>query len=60
MAKKSFPPEPGIVEIFRDGSGRIIGYIADNSVERDPEKMRETLDNIARIWAREEAKSMDD
>lgn len=62
MARKGSapPPEPHIVQTCYDDGGRIIGYIADNNVERDPAKVREMLDNIARIWAREKAKSMND
>lgn len=58
MARRGIKPllEPHIVQTCYDENGRIIGYIADNCVENDPVKVQEHLDNIARIWAQEEAK----
>ena len=47
--------DPHIVQTCYDKNGRIIGYIADNYVERAPARVREHLDNIARIWAEAEA-----
>ncbi len=60
MAKRGVKPlmEPHIVQTCYDKNGRIIGYIADNCVEHDPAKVQEHLDNIARIWAIEEAKKI--
>lgn len=57
MAKRGVKPllVPHIVETVYDENGRIIGYIADNCVERDPAKVQEILSNIERIWARAEA-----
>ena len=57
MAKRGIKPllVPHIVETVYDENGRIIGYIADNCVERDPTKVQEILSNIERIWARAEA-----
>ena len=57
MAKRGIQPipVPHIVQTCYDENGRIIGYIADNFVERDPAKIQEHLDNIARIWAEAEA-----
>ena len=47
-------PEPRIIAEIRHANGSV-SYIADNSIERDPAKVREHLDNIARIWASAEA-----
>lgn len=60
MAKRGVKKrmEPHIVMTCYDDNGRIIGYVADNCVEHDPAKVQEHLDNIARIWAREEAKKI--
>ena len=62
MAKRGIKPllEPHIVETVYDENGRIIGYIADNCVERDPAKVQKILDNIAEIWARAEAQKIID
>lgn len=49
-------PNPHIVETIYGENGKILGYVADNYVENDPAKVQEHLDNIARIWAYEEAK----
>ncbi|MBD5128485.1 MAG: hypothetical protein HDT43_00950 [Ruminococcaceae bacterium] len=58
MAKRGIKPldEPHIVQTCYDENGRVIGYIADNYVEHDPAKIRKHLDNIARIWAEDEAR----
>lgn len=58
MPRKSIRPlpEPHIVQTVYNKDGKIIGYIADNFVEHDPAKVQEHLDNIAKIWARSEAK----
>ncbi|MCH5195909.1 MAG: hypothetical protein J1F04_01740 [Oscillospiraceae bacterium] len=57
MAKRGIKPPvvPHIVKTCYDENGRVIGYIADNFVERDPAKIQEILDDIADIWARAEA-----
>lgn len=50
MTKKTTPPpEPSIVREFRDENVRVIGYIADNSIETDAEKTAEILHRIARL-----------
>lgn len=57
MAKRGIKPllEPHIVKTCYNKDGKIIGYIADNCVERDPVKVQQILDNIADIWATAEA-----
>lgn len=62
MAKRGIKPllKPHIVKTCYDENGRIIGYIADNCVERDPAKVQEILSNIERIWARAEAQKIID
>lgn len=47
-------PEPHIIAEIRHANGSV-SYIADNSIETDPAKIHEHLDNIARIWACAEA-----
>ncbi len=60
MAKRGIKPllVPHIVQTCYNKDGKIIGYIADNCVERDPAKVQEHLDNIERIWARAEAQKL--
>lgn len=41
---------PNIIQTIRDKDGRVIGFIADNSVESGSENIRRRLENIARIW----------
>lgn len=47
--KTALPPEPNIIREFLDENGRVIGYVADNSIETDAEKSAEILHRIARM-----------
>lgn len=60
MPKRGVKPllAPHIVKTCYNKDGKVIGYIADNCVERDPAKVREHLDNIERIWAMAEAQKL--
>lgn len=50
MPKKTAPPpEPNIVREFRDEDGRVIGCVADDSIETDAEKTAEILHRTARL-----------
>lgn len=47
--KTALPPEPNIVREFRDENGRVIGYVADDSIETNAEKSAEILHRAAQL-----------